>query len=124
MDNRRFGEHLRRLIEDRDVRQKDLADALGVSGSTLSRYCGGYRMPEADTLVRLAEILQVTVGGLLGVEDDSLDYFIFTRGFQRASDQDRAVVRMLLDRYLTETERAMLQAAQVPAEVQQGESYS
>lgn len=48
--------------------QKELADKLGISISTLSRYESGAVRPSSDKLSMIAEILDTTVDSLLGIE--------------------------------------------------------
>lgn len=60
-----FSERLRRFRQARKLTQQELADALGVSNKTVSRWetDGGY--PDVDLLVPLARKLGVTVDDLL-----------------------------------------------------------
>ena len=52
--------------------QQDLADALGVNRSTVSRYeSGGIEKMPIDTLIPLAKILQTTPEYLMGWTDES-----------------------------------------------------
>lgn len=62
---RKFSERLRRFRQEKKLTQQELADALGVSNKTVSRWEteGGY--PDVELLVPLVRILGVTVDALL-----------------------------------------------------------
>lgn len=60
-----FSETLRVLIDDRDMTQKQLAIALGITPSTLGGYVQGLREPDFATLKLLATYFQVSTDYLL-----------------------------------------------------------
>ena len=45
-----FGDILRELLEDRDLSQKQLADALNISASAIGNYVRNNREPDFGTL--------------------------------------------------------------------------
>lgn len=57
---------LRQLRESRGIGQKELADALNYSTSTVSNYENGVHFPNPDTLCALADYYGVTTDYLLG----------------------------------------------------------
>ena len=57
---------IRRLREDLDLRQIDVADATGIDQKTLSNYETGKTNPDSYSILRLAEFFQVTTDYLLG----------------------------------------------------------
>ena len=59
---------IRELREDRDLKQREVAEYLNVSQNTYSQYENGVISLTADTLVKLAEFYGVTVDYLLGRE--------------------------------------------------------
>lgn len=59
-------ENIRNLREDRDLKQKDLAEILNVSQNTYSQYETGVIELTASTLIKLADFYGVTVDYLLG----------------------------------------------------------
>jgi transcriptional regulator with XRE-family HTH domain len=87
------------------MKQVDLAKALNVTKTTVSRYCGG-RVPDAGTLNRLAVHFGVSVDYLLGRTDDPKvkyigkdpadDLIFFLRG-QRLTPEDIEAVKDLLE---------------------------
>lgn len=61
-------ERLKSIIDAQNVSQKELAELIGVTEVTMSRYVNGQRMPKAPILVKLAKELGVTVDWLMGRE--------------------------------------------------------
>ncbi len=64
----KFGEILRSLRLERNITQKDLAKRLSISPSTVGMYEQNRRFPDADILVKLSSIFDVSVDYLLGIE--------------------------------------------------------
>jgi len=62
-----IGENIRRARRARGVSQEELAAKLHVVRQTVSKWETGISVPDADMVVRLAEVLGVPVGGLLGI---------------------------------------------------------
>jgi transcriptional regulator with XRE-family HTH domain len=60
-----FGARLRRIRELRGLTQQQLADRLKAAKSRISRYESGNALPEAETLVILGEVLEVSIDELL-----------------------------------------------------------
>jgi len=48
--------------------QSDLAELVGVQTYSISRYETGYQYPSIETLLKLSEVLNVSVDHLLGKE--------------------------------------------------------
>ena len=68
-----IGSRLRKIREERGLSQRQLAEALGVSGSRVSNWEQGLNRPDADMLADLCRALKVSPSELLGVrlaEDD------------------------------------------------------
>lgn len=92
------------LIKERRAKlkmsQQDLADALGVNRSTISRYESGLieKMP-VETLIPLAKVLLTTPEYLMGWEDESAPPPFEDRlisAYLRADDSVRAAICALL----------------------------
>ena len=62
----KFGNILKTIRTQQDIRQSDLAKAIGVSPSTIGMYEQGRRDPDSDTVIKLAEYFNVTTDYLLG----------------------------------------------------------
>ena len=63
---------IRELREDRDLRQIDVSNAVGIDQKTLSNYETGKTNPDSYAIVTLAEFFGVTCDYLLGVTKRSL----------------------------------------------------
>ena len=61
-----FSENLKTLRKQNGFSQEELASKLHVVRQTISKWEKNLSVPDADTLIRLAEILEVSVSQLLG----------------------------------------------------------
>lgn len=66
-----FGENLKTLRKQKGFSQEELATRLYVVRQTISKWEKNLSVPDADTLIRLAEILEVSVSELLGTKIES-----------------------------------------------------
>ena len=57
------------LREDRDLRQLDVAQAVGIDQRSLSNYETGKTNPDSEIVIRLAKFFGVTCDYLLGASD-------------------------------------------------------
>lgn len=64
--NMAFGENLKRIREDRNVTQQELADLTLTRQQTIQRYEAGYSVPNAVIACIIAKRLGVTVEELVG----------------------------------------------------------
>ncbi len=65
-----FGKRLKRLRNDKEITQKELAKYLGVSDRSVGYYETGQRTPPPDILKKIADFFGVSVDYLLGRTDD------------------------------------------------------
>ncbi|MDO5147672.1 MAG: helix-turn-helix transcriptional regulator [Eubacteriales bacterium] len=69
-----LGETIRSFRAANDMTQKELADKLSISPSTIGMYEQGRRVPDLDTISKIANVFNVTVGYLIGAEkSDEID---------------------------------------------------
>jgi transcriptional regulator with XRE-family HTH domain len=68
-DLKAVGRRIRQL-RGFDLTQADFARKLGISQSQLSKYERGVAAPPADVLIRLKELLQISVDWLLTGDDE------------------------------------------------------
>lgn len=61
-----FSKNLKTLRKQKGFSQEELASRLHVVRQTISKWEKNLSVPDADTLIRLAEILEVSVSELLG----------------------------------------------------------
>lgn len=70
---------IRDLREDRDIRQSDLAEAVGIDQRTISNYETGRTNPDSDALIKLADFFGV-----------SIDYLVGRTDYNTSTDQERS----------------------------------
>lgn len=61
-----FGMRLQKLIDRKNISQKDLSEKSGVTESSISRYLNKNIKPHLDTASSLAQVLGVSVDYLMG----------------------------------------------------------
>ena len=61
-----FAENLKILREKKELTQQQLADALGISRSTIGMYEKGNREPDFETLEAIADFFNINMGRLIG----------------------------------------------------------
>lgn len=69
-----FGKRLSFILELKDLKNKDLADAINKAPNTISNYISDSRNPDLDTLTKIADFLNVNVDFLLMRTDDYSTY--------------------------------------------------
>ena len=67
---KKFIYKLKELREEKGLQQKELAELLNVSKSTISGWEVGRNEPKQEMLIKIAAIFDVTTDYLLGREDD------------------------------------------------------
>lgn len=64
-----YGNRIRDIREDNDMKQKDLAEKLCIANNTLSQYENDVRDIDLGTIKNIAEIYHVSADCLLGIVD-------------------------------------------------------
>ena len=95
-----LGDRLARIRRDRGLSQADLAERLDVTQANVSDYERGRYVPNADTIVHLAQILRVSADQLLGLKPSKAN----------GSRHARRVAKRLerIDKLPTKRQRALL----------------
>ena len=65
----RFNERLRELRTQSPLKQKEIADYLGISTITIRQYEQGTREPNIEKILKLAVIFNVSLDDLMCLED-------------------------------------------------------
>ena len=68
--NMKFAKELRKILAVRDIKQKDLADVIGVAAPTVSRYVAGLRTPSGYTASKIAEYLDLPSDYFFKLKED------------------------------------------------------
>ena len=69
MDLVETGRKLKLIALNRGLRTKDLANILGITEWTLSKYFRGERLPDITTLIRLSAVFHMRIDSLLVMEE-------------------------------------------------------
>lgn len=100
----RFAEQLRTLRVQRKLSQVRLAELLGVSPRVYNRWEKGAATPHLDTVVQLAELLQVSLDELTGRQKATSEPKIrnhalgsLYREVDKLPDEDQKALLILLD---------------------------
>lgn len=74
MDQQKIGRFLKTLRSEKSITQGELAELLGVSNRSVSRWENGATMPDFDLLIELAKFYEIEVGEILdGERKDTMD---------------------------------------------------
>jgi len=68
-ENGIFPTRLRKLIEKKQISQKELGDAIGITRQSISLYTMGQRTPDIDVLKNLCEYFNVSADYLVGLAE-------------------------------------------------------
>ena len=60
-----FGQRLKEKLKKADMTQQELANATGLSKSSISRYISGTRMPTARAIINICWELEIDTGDLI-----------------------------------------------------------
>lgn len=75
MDQIKIGKFIAEMRKEQDLTQKDLADALGISNKTISKWECGNGMPDYSIMENLCDVLKINVNELISGERlPSADY--------------------------------------------------
>lgn len=66
-----FSYRLTVLLEECNMKQKDLAEKVGTTEVTISRYVNGMRIPRIDVVAKIASVFNVSLDYLLGISDSA-----------------------------------------------------
>ena len=96
-----FGEIIRSFRTTNNMTQKELADKLSISPSTIGMYEQGRREPDLDTITKLADVFDISIDYLLGRENpdgDNSNYYINEETAKTAQEIfENRELRMLFD---------------------------
>ncbi len=74
MNQQKVGQFLKSLRSEKSITQAELAEMLGVSNRSISRWENGTTMPDFDLVIELAKYYEVEVGEILdGERKDHMD---------------------------------------------------
>ena len=65
-----IGQRINTVLAEKNIKQKDLASALGVTDNTISYYVSGKRIPNTEQIIKISKFLNVSSDYLLGLADE------------------------------------------------------
>ena len=64
-----FSEHLKEALTENELTQREIAEKIGTTQQTISRWLKGINEPDLETLLHLCFILRETPNSILGYDD-------------------------------------------------------
>lgn len=92
-----LGEQIAELRKDKGYTQKQLAEALKISQTSLSNYENGVNYPDPFILMELSNILKVSVDFLLGITNIEATYDAFKEekiGHLKINDFNKQILEL------------------------------
>lgn len=71
---RELGRRISDLLRSKGMQQRELAECIGLTEATMSRYISGERDPKPEVIANIATALHTTSDYLLGIEPDEFDF--------------------------------------------------
>ena len=106
-----FGRKVKKIMKQRGITQSWLAQKIGATEATLSRYVNNSRKPQADIAAEIAEALDVSLDYLMGISGFpapiktlSTEESLMLSAFGRASARDRKIIFGVLEDHMTAEE--------------------
>ena len=66
-----IGQRLKKVLNDRGMMQKELAEKIGVNEMAISRYIHGGRIVSVSILIDICKALNVSADYLLGLKEEN-----------------------------------------------------
>lgn len=95
---KKLGERIAEMLQKQGIKQKELAERIGITETAMSRYIAGTRDPKPNVIANMATALHTTSDYLLGIENDTFDYYHISRIIARnASSMTNQEKKALVD---------------------------
>lgn len=82
-----LNENIKHFRKAKGISQEEMAVKLNVVRQTISKWENGLSVPDADVLIHMAELLDVSVSSLLEIETDSSDNLNLSEKLERLNEQ-------------------------------------
>jgi len=101
-----LGQKITELLKEQGITQRELAARIESTEMTVSRYVRDERQPKAETLARIAQVLNTTTDDLLGrdiLKDDEGEFLKIHRLIARnaskmSAEKKNELIRTLLEK--------------------------
>lgn len=106
-----FSERLKKLRKDAGLTQVDVANKLGISQPAYASWERGIKKPTQDNLVKIAQILNVSVDYLVGNSQETLDELdnielLFRMNSKGLTDEEKEIFKKELIQFMEERKKA------------------
>lgn len=106
-----FSERLKKLRKDSGLTQVDVASKLGISQQAYASWERGVKKPTQDNLVKIAQILNVSVDYLVGNSQETLDEldnieFLFRMNSKDLTEEEKEIFQKELIEFMEERKKA------------------
>lgn len=97
MNENNLGGRIADLLKKSGLTQRELANKVGVTEASMSRYISGCRIPKGPTIANIANALHTTSDYLLGTEEDITKEQKTIAGIAGAVKEDREKSKTVTD---------------------------
>lgn len=109
-----FSERLKELRKQAHLTQVELASKLGIVQSSYADWERGKKKPTQDNLVKIAQILNVSVDYLVGNSEEKADEldnieFLFRMNSKGLSDEEKKVFKKELIEFMEERKKMFIE---------------
>ena len=106
-----FSERLKKLRKQAQLTQVDVAERLGISQPAYASWEHGVKKPTQENLVKIAQILDVTVDYLVGNSEEKSDELdnielLFRMNSKGLTDEEKKVFKKELIEFMEERKKA------------------
>ena len=91
-----IGENIKRIREQQDLKQYELAEKLNVTQPTITQWENGKRFPQSDRLVEIADVLRCSVEDLVETDYGLADYCLkvdYTEEYEQSISRLEQVIK-------------------------------
>ena len=105
-----FSERLKKLRKDAGLTQVDVAEKLGISQPAYASWERGVKKPTQENLVKIAQILNVSVDYLVGNSQETLDELdnielLFRMNSKGLSEEEKEIFKKELIEFMEERKK-------------------
>lgn len=105
-----FSERLKKLRKDAGLTQVDVANKLGISQPAYASWERGIKKPTQENLVKIAQILNVSVDYLVGNSQETLDELdnielLFRMNSKGLTNEEKEIFRKELIKFMEERKK-------------------
>ena len=106
-----FSERLKKLRKDAGLTQVDVAEKLGISQPAYASWERGVKKPTQENLVKIAQILNVSIDYLVGNSEEKLDELdnielLFRMNSKGLTDEEKEIFKKELNVFMKERKKA------------------